>query len=287
MTKSHPSIIDKARRLAQLEKEFLTFTYESKKPKTEEELEQYFEKFLTICMRAFETRIAIITDEDFYNRSAINVPHDVEKMLKKIRHNDKFYSISSYESTAKFLNKNTEDMRDRLDETVQDYLVKFSEEDDFFSKFHEEVDWLNYYYAKMKIGPIISSFNIPKNVSLYFVEIKDSYAFELYRACVALCRALLEMSLYDKLSRKKILKDEHVKVSDIKEAKQDNLFKYIRLAGMRKVLDKKNTSLAHHVRKMGNEVLHLRKDLDSQPVKEEKALDIIINTLEVIEFLYK
>jgi hypothetical protein len=140
-----------------------------------------------------------------------------------------------------------------------------------------------YYLAKIKIGPIISSSKIPDNLGAYFEEVKEAYAFGLYRSCVALSRAILEMSLFDKLKRKGFFKEQ--KVVQMQLEKEDKLSRFINEAKWHKILNPENAELAHKVRDAANRVLH-SKERESKP-KEKEALEIIFNTIRVIEWLYR
>ena len=166
---------------------------------------------------------------------------------------------------------------------MTDYLC--SSKGSLFDEFHSFFDIYGYYEAKCKIGPIISSLHVPGGILSYFEEIKEVFAFGQYRSCIALCRALLEMSLWDRLSRKKVFKDSDSNVTSIDVAKEDNLYKYINLAKYHNILDAGGVKIANEIRKISNGILHIRsRDIK---VTERDAFKVIFSTIQIIEDLYR
>ena len=144
---------------------------------------------------------------------------------------------------------------------------------------------IDYYYRKLKIGPIVSSSTLPQNILSYFNEIRETYAFGQYRSSIALCRALLEMTLLDKLKKLKVFADRNSNVISIDVAKEDNLFQYIKLAKWKRILDRKMINSAHEIRMISNKILH-RKDESIKPT-EKTAFKIISETVMLIETMYR
>jgi 3-methyladenine DNA glycosylase AlkD len=157
-----------------------------------------------------------------------------------------------------FINKGIENPWEKYDVSLRDFISDYKF-DELFDEFHSWFDLVGYYHAKAKIGPIVSASRISnEQVSTYFDEIKEAYAFGQYRSSIALSRALLEMSLFDKLKRKGAFKQSSNKVVSIDVAKEDSLFKFINQAERFGILNHKMASLAHEVRKSANRVLHLK-----------------------------
>ena len=284
MTSFEDQVAIKVRKFNELEKEFITITYESKKPETKEELENFYMGAFRISSRAFKLRNEIATDfSDVLNIKIYD--KEVRETLDKMRRNDKFYSIAFYESLAESWNLKAESHEEEMDASLEDYLYSYSKFDELLEEFHSWFSISAYYYKKIKIGPILSSSHVPESIKSYFGEIRNAYAFGLYKSSIALCRALLEMSLFDKLKKKGAFKEVKTKVTHIDSAKEDNLYRYIFLAKQKRVLNKINVDKAHQVRISANKILHI-KDKEAK-IKEKEAFDIILNTVEVIESLYR
>lgn len=287
MTTDKQLIIKQARKLGQLEKEFLKRNFGSGKPESDKR--DFAMELSRIAVEAFSIRNDIVSDPEYYQETTLKVPRDVEVILKKIRENDKFYSISYYEGLAKEYNYLIE-ILEKGEEKVPTSLEDYLKNSDYWQ------DWLNdfipdsYYRAKIKIGPIIASFHhIPDNIQQYFNEIRETFAFGFYRSSVALCRSLVEMALYDKLSRKGIFQNRNTKVVNIDIAKEDNLYRYINLAKRERILEREKAELAHNIRKSANDILHLKEDTQKvEPtLSEENTFKTIFDTINVIECLYK
>ena len=276
------SILENTRKLNQLEKDFLKFTYESKTPQNKEELDSYFKQAALLSIDAFEVRNKILADFHDITNLTIHDP-SVVITLDKIRNNDHFCSISFYEGLADLFNRNTEDQREKWDISIEEYL--HTTFDELFDDFHSGFSVYGYYTAKMKIGPIITSFHVPQNILGYFDEIKETFAFGQYRSTIALCRALLEMTLFDKLNRLKVFKSSNPKITSIDEAKKDNLYEYIHLAKWKRIINHNDVEAAHRVRKSSNGILHI-KDRESKPT-EKVTFEIIFDTVKLIESLYR
>lgn len=290
MTTSEQRITEKVRKLDQLEKEFLRFTYESKKPENETELKEFFYEQINIAGKADEIRKEILSDPAYYEKTILQVPKDVERTLREIRKQkqDRFYTIKFLSGLAKQIEQTTEDVEEIDKRSFKNYLSALDEERWFLSDFTNEYDFIDYYYSKMKIGPIIASFHIPDYIQDYFNEIRETYALGLYRSSVALCRALLEMSLFDKLSRKGVFRDRNSKVTNMDMVKEDTLIRFIYLGKRERILNNEKKDLAHGIRKSANNILHLKgkNKKEDLPLSEKDTFEIVINTIKVIEYLY-
>jgi len=281
MATREEKILIKARKLDELEKSFLKFTYEEGLP-DKENYKEYLRKAVEISAEAFELKNEILFLYHDITNLTIHDPVAL-KILDKIRNKEKLHSVSFYEGLAKLVNKDVKNWNERWETSIEDFLA--SSDEDLFDEFHSWFGIYEYYAAKCKIGPIISSFHIPESMIDYFEEIRETFAFGQYRASIALSRALLEMALFDKLNRKRAFKNRPSKVVSIDVAKEDNLYTYINLAKFHKIIDSERRDLAHSIRQKANAVLHI-KDKASRPSQKE-TFEIIFETITLIEFLYR
>ncbi len=148
--------------------------------------------------------------ECFIENMSILVFNDsVKEILIKIREKKKFECIAFYELYSKDWLEDSETnkeilikMRENFDFAIdfeQFLLAKYDEWfDDFFQRYHP----LTYHLEIMAIGPILSSSKIPSRALVYFDEIREVYSLGFYLSAIALCRAVLEMCLFDKLHKK-------------------------------------------------------------------------------------
>jgi len=289
-------VLQKVRRFEELEKEFLKFTYETCKPRTKDEAIEFILKAVDIACKACTTRNEIfdeirdLPELRIYDRNAL-------MLLDRLRKGDPFYSISFCENTTKSINIDKKangakyisinlDKANRAEEvwtSIEDSLTqKF---DDFFDDFHTWFNIIGYYVDKTIIGPIISSSKVPDHILAYFNELKEIYAFGQYRSSLVLCRALLEMALYDKLKARGVFKVKNPKVTDINVAKEDNLNRYIDVAKRKHLITRASYEIAHKVRTTANSVLHA-KDTKMQ-LNAKEVLEAMFDTIRIIENLYR
>lgn len=275
-------IVENARRLKKLEKDFLRFTFESKSPETSEERKNYFSSAIKLAAEAagLENEI-ILAFEGSPNLRIID--SEVKDVLSKIRRRkNEFYSIRWYKSVLEQQNIGKAE-EDKFPITLTDLI--FSKFDDYLEDFHSWFDLSGFYERRIKIGPIISSSDLPENMEQYFSEIKMAYAYRLYKSCTALCRALLEMALFEKLKRKGLLKETDQRVTDIYVVKQDKLNNLIWLAFVNGLLPREKKERAHKIQLKANKILHLKSD--GARIPEQDAFEIICDTVDVLEHLYK
>ena len=260
----------------------MKYSYECKKPENSEEVKNYLSNAFILAQKAFILRNEIKIDFTKITDLAVYDPN-VLRIIDKIKNDEKFYSISFYENIAEMLNENIDNRNDEFDLSEQDYL--FSEKyDNLFSEFHTWFDVCGYYDAKMSVGAIISSAIIPIKIKPYFDEIRETYAFGQLRASIALCRALLEMVLFEKLNRLRAFKNrpQH---TDISPEKEGNLFLYIRLAKNKKILNSTEVDRADDIRLFCNQILHLKNN-EIHP-NSNKTFRIIVGTISLIESIYR
>lgn len=285
MLSSEMEIAEAARKFESLERDFLKYTYETSKPSTNDGFLNFFKKSLHIAEQAYQTKQQIV--ESFCQAIEIRVSDQiVQNVLENIRNDEPFYSITFYENMIEAL-KEDDSIKDSLPnalDIVADLIDK--KWDSLFEDFHSWFSINNYFYAKMKIGPVISSFKVPKHLIVYFNEIRETFAFEQYRAATALCRALLEMCLYQKLNAKKAFSSRSSKtVVSLHDAKEDSICKYINMARSYRLLSDNEIDTAHEIRKAANKILHVQES-PSLPT-EADTLNIIRNTVAILQRLYK
>lgn len=274
-------INESARKLDRLEKEYMKLMYESGEPTTNEELLKHVTELRNVGADAFDIRNEILVE--FPHITNLKIYDSlVKNILKKIREKEKFYSINFYECYSEFVEEKSGKPFDFPINFEQFMDAKF---DDWWDDFHSNYHIPSYYGEIIKIGPIISSASIPDEARSYFSEIREAYAFALYFSAIALCRALMEMCIFDKLSRKGAFQESNIVQFDT--AKQDRLYHLIPLARNKGLLNDRTKNLAGRIRRSSNRILHPRKINKSElrDIKKD-ALEIIIGTIGVIEKLY-
>lgn len=274
-------IIEAARKIESLEKEYRRLMYESKTPQNKDELWEYGKKLWLIGSEAFDLKNEIVTEYPNIADLKINDP-SVKNTLDKIRSNDTFYSISFYETYSEFLEEKSEKPFDFAFTFEQFLETKYDTwHDEFYQRFH----LIRNYHAIIRIGPIISSSNIPGKARSYFNEIREAFALELYASCIALCRAAMEMCLFDKLQKKGYFKE--TKIVKFDPSREDKLYHLINLAKKENLLDYNYHDSANRIRMSANKILHPRGKSSKTASAEKGAFEIILNTIKVIEHLYK
>lgn len=282
MNETEQIILESARKFDELEKQFLKYTYETKKPQNFEELQHFFEESVRLAIEAFDTQNDIL--ENFINIRELNIiDQNVLNILDSIRDGKKYYSISYYENWMDMVNKGKESFSDRHPTSIYEILhEKFS---DYLDDFHARFDLVGYYFDKITVGPIISSSKIPEHLINYFEELKETYAFGQYRSSIALCRALLEMALFHKLTVRGAFRTQDTNITNINVAKEDNLNRYINMAKWNELLSESERSNAHEIRKKANDILHAKNS--SNELNGSEIIDTISLTINIIEKLYR
>ena len=282
MADARNTIIEKAKELATLDQECIEFSYELKKPQGDDEFENYFLELTTICVRAFDLKNEIQLLLHEATNLSVHDP-ELEKLLRKIRDDEKLYSVSQYERLASFINKGTEKGGDKLDVDSSDFILSHPEA---FQDFHGEVDYVSYFTRSMKVGALISRRKIPEVGLAYFREIKDSFGFGLYRSSIALCRAMLETVYFDTLKRRDYLSPNNSKIVKIDLAKEDRLFRMIKDAYKMQLIDYGTKEEAFDVKNKSNTMVLHAKD-QQQDITEALTFEIIGKTINVVERLYE
>jgi len=284
MSKTELYFLKKARELKSVEQEFIKYTYETKTPEDPKTGENFFRQIVKLAFRASDLRNEIRGEMHDVSDVQIIDP-DARRTIEKVKAGERFESIAFAESVAVSLNKNIDDPLKHIETGLDFYFSNQYEEleEDFFSWFYLP----GYYYNRALCGSIITPSKLPPNIIEYFDEIKEAYAFGLEKACISLCRALLEIALYEKLKSKgafkKGMESKASNVIDI--SKEDTLMRLIVIAKQKNIISNNYKEVAHEIRKRGNNVLHL-KDTNEYSVKG-LALKTITDTVVFIEHLYR
>lgn len=282
MTKVSDEIIKDVRELANLEREYNKYTYETKRPDGDEENQAFLKTIIQKSMEAYNLRHKIL-----FNSQEIDIiqihDNNVIKNLNDIRNNkDKYLSVSAYKNLSELLNKDRND-DEKITTNLYDQLI--ADHDDLLLEFHSWFDVIGYYIRRIKVGPIIYTSNLPQSVEKYFSEVRQTYAFGLYRASVIMCRSIIEISLFNKLKRKKLIPDVKSNVANMRNYLDDKLIDFIRIAKINHIINEQLLDQSHKIRIAANNVLHLKED--EIKLAENDVLDIIRDTVAVVEYLYK
>ena len=90
------SILEKARKLKELEREFIQHNYESKEPQGKTEQDEFLKKALEISVEAHKAKNEI--QVEFLDISILQIiDPEVKEILDRIRRGDTFSSIRFYE----------------------------------------------------------------------------------------------------------------------------------------------------------------------------------------------
>ena len=250
MNQTEIFFLDKLRRFKKIETEFLKFTYETKSPVNEDESNAFFERIFQLAFDTVSLKNQILGEM-----------HDV--------------------SDLQMIDAKTEALSDKIETDLRSYFIDRVE--DFQDDFHSGFYIPDYYFRKAQVGAIITSAKVPKNITRYFDEIKEAFAFGLDRSGISLSRTLLEIGLHDKLKKKGHFKSNRVIQFD--PSREDQLSRYIYLSYQCGLLNKALKESSNEIRKTANNVLHI-KDTEEFSVRG-RALKTISDTIEIIEFLYK
>lgn len=202
----------------------------------------------------------------------------VKKILKKIQCED-FESIQFLKTCNEILSSKDESIviYESLDDAIDNSFDDYDYIGEFISIYHPR----NYKRNLTYIGSIITSKNFPPEVNRYFNEIKELFALGFELSCVALCRSLIELCLYDKLKSKGYFKEK--KIISIDVAKDDKLHRLINDAKFEGIINTTVKDKANIIRLEANEVLHPRPNKKS----DFNCDQLIHATMYIIEFLYK
>lgn len=196
----------------------------------------------------------------------INEDDRIIDAMKQIRDDKKNLSIIFYDEVMGRKSYYFEEM----DESLKD-------------KFFEQFSSIEYAINKIELKPIIVADKYSGFLEEYFEEIIRAYSFDMDIALIALCRAVLEISITDKLeSNKNYQKD----IKDRRIDKCSILAELINRALKYKVLNNEMTELTKSLKNYANDALHISAADQNSRKKKKANYKIIKDIINVVEYLY-
>jgi len=215
------------------------------------------------------------------------VDANVRTTLRRIREDHDFRVIRIYRTLAEFLNRGA-DRVDQYPMDTEDFILleRFDEQ---LSEFHSWFDVPTYYRRKTQIGCIVAALRSSQTIDRYYSEIREAYAFGCHRACVALCRSLIELVLHDALVRRELLLD--TRVSDITTDRSAGVtLSYLidrasKNPAHNPIIGRTEREAAWRVKNEADHVLHFRDRAgnDDFALTEDESFDLIRDTIRVVE----
>jgi len=174
-------LVEKVKRLIKTEKRYLKLI----KSEDSREASVIIRLIIEAVSLINEIKLAI-TEHD---PDSLKIDDDeIRNTLKLIREDKPFIIAEAYKTLI-------EHLRPSSTADLSDFVGNYS--DRLFELFHSKFDIYSYFYDKLQIGPLITSSSLPSALKNCFYELKEAYAYGLYKACVALCRMLLEIGFAD------------------------------------------------------------------------------------------
>lgn len=210
--------------------------------------------------------------------------NEIRNTLKLIREDKPLIIAEAYKTLREHLQPSSTGAHD---EDLSDFVGNYS--DRLFELFHSKFDVYSYFYDKLQIGPLITSSSLPLALKNYFYELKEAYAYGLHKACVALCRMLLEIGFADCLSRIETYKDAtHLnRIAKSKKNFDFSLFENINIAVSLNLISKDLADKANNVRRMGNKTVHFNEAHSKNvTINTFNTFEIIKDTVAIIESIY-
>lgn len=268
-------IINKAEELFEVEQGYLKLV-KFKKNNDAKEIISFIFKALSL-----EEKLKLYIAE--HDPSDLEIKtENIRNTVKMVRDGKGLKSIEAYETLKEYFNSNA---ASKNSSGIEDLNFFENNWDNLFEIFHSRFDINSYFQGKLEVGPLITSSSLPLELKSNFIELRESYAYGLYKACVALCRMIIEISFTDVLSKNKIYRD----ALELNKTAKDNskfefgLFENINIASSLNLISKDLADKSHNVRKLGNKVIHTSQ-VDSHSSVD--TISIIKNTINIIETLY-
>jgi hypothetical protein len=288
---SNKSIIEKIKSFHKAELNFIEFTYEHKKPTSSEEIIKFLAEASSLAETAYRLWLEILLEVKDVP-SIENLPAKEKSILDKIQDEVKSNPDKSYFQSINFLGfieniGEESSKKPTAEEQIIDFMgdgITQTFDQDFLLDFTEYYDFMAWSARRAVVGAILSDAPVPKNVIQYFEEIKESYSLFHYRACIALCRALLEISLYKELKRTGWKPPYRQNIYINQSEEEVTLSRLIATAFRKRLLDGKNKEKAHSIRKAGNQILH--PAATKEQTISELTLGIIRDTVSVLNCLF-
>lgn len=279
------SILAKARQFGQLDRKCIELSYERAKP-TPEDFNEYFSELLKLCCTAYSLWNEIKLDLGQVGTLNI-VDRDVRAIVRQIREGRDFLVVRQYLTIAQLLNTNLDDLTERLPTDFADFVQERFH--DLFDEFHSWFDIGTYYHRKALVGCIVVARPHDPAINQYYSEIREAYAFDCHRACVALCRSLVELVLNDALEKRGLL--QRTGIPNIEDGREQEvtLDRLITRATKNPrgnpLLADEDRRRALRIKGEANKILHLRdrNDHGDLSVTEDATFELIRDTIRVVE----
>lgn len=192
----------------------------------------------------------------------INEDDRIMNSMKQIRDDKKYLSIIFYDEVM-----GEKSYYREMNDTLKD-------------KFFEQFSSIEYAINKIEFKPIITADKYSGFLEDYFEEIIRAITFDMSIAHISLCRAVLEISISEKLKSnndyQKDLKDRQVEKCPL-------LADLINVAHKYKVLNNEMKQLAITIKNEANEALHISSFKKNRSKNKSK---VVIDIIRFVEYLY-
>jgi hypothetical protein len=137
--------------------------------------------------------------------------------------------------------------------------------------------WFSHYEyleGMFEIGSLVAKVSVPENLRSFIEEGKKCYAFQQYNAVYSLCRTILEASIRNICSRKKLIEARRGNVINLEDYRWCDLRDAVSPRGLKDQINKLYSRLSS--------LIHGRKAI----VKKDEAKEAFKMTLNVVHALY-
>ena len=249
-------------------------------PLSKDFFEKIIESVLVACDLEDQIKLILSRDEILFIETQ---SQEIKVTLDRIKNGEKLKCVKFYEGMLEVLKNKDVNL-------LELYLPDFFETnwDNLFSVYFEEKDIRDYYYRKLEIGLIVSSDSLPKELTQYFTELKETYFYSLEKACLSLCRTLLEIALKDRLNKNEQYQNAvkiQAQARNMKKKEFDfRLNECINIAFSLSLISSDLKKKADKIRNGGNDAVH--GNLGAKEKPEKNTLSYVRDIIEIIEYLY-
>ena len=275
--KSDTIIIDTAKKLLANEKYF--------REVIEKRIEENsIEKILSCVFEAaaLEEELKLLLAE--YEPTTLKI-HDTEiaEIFRSIENGERLKSIDGYHKVNELLQKSSLQEEKSFKANSSDFFEKNF--DELLQYFHKNYDIVSYYRRKLAIGPLILTKSaVPEDIKAMFLELKKAYAYSLEKACLALCRMIIEKGFNNVLESQEKYK---IALEINKKAYKNNwsfgLDSNLKLAKYLELISDDQYQKTNKIKDIGNSIIHSRNAANET---KSEIISIIKDTKNVIENLY-
>ncbi len=271
-------IIDTAKKLAANEKYF--------KVAIEKGIEENSIKKILSCVfeaAALEEELKLLLAE--YEPTTLNIQDvEISEIFRLMEDGERLKSIDGYHKVNKLLQKESCQDEKNFKANSSDFFE--NNFDELLQYFHKNYDILSYYRRKLTIGPLILTKSaVPEDIKAMFLELKEAYAYNLEKACFALCRMIIEKGFNDVLESQKKYK---IALEINQKAYKKNNWSFgldsnLNLAKYLKLISNDQYQKTNNIKNIGNSIIHSRNTANEA---KSGIISIIKDTKNVIENLY-